>query len=82
VVIVVLMILTDRLVTRRRLEEAREDGAGWRTAFEKQQEVNGVQAAGLSELLTLARSSDHALRSIQSMGAAVFAATTAQEEKP
>lgn len=80
VILVILMILTDRLVTRRRLEEAREDGQGWRTAFEKQREVNAIQAQGLTELLTLARSTDHALRSIQSMGAAAFAASTIQED--
>lgn len=80
VALVILMILTDRLVTRKRLEEAREDGAGWRSVALTQQEINGEFKATLNELISLAKSTDHALRSIQSMGAAAFAATAMEKE--
>lgn len=68
VILIVLMILTDKLVTRRRLEEAREDGKAYRTAFETQQQINGELKASVQELLPLARATHHALTSIQSLG--------------
>ena len=39
-VIVVLMILTDRLVPRKRLEEAREQATLWQTNATEQQAIN------------------------------------------
>lgn len=62
------MILTDRLVTRKRLEEAREDGKAWRTSAETQQAVNVELKAAVMEILPLARASHHALTSIQGWG--------------
>lgn len=80
VILIIIMILTDRLVTRKRLEEAREDGAGWRSVALTQQEINGEFKATLNELVSLGQASDHALRSIQAMGAAAFAASTVEKE--
>lgn len=70
VILVILMILTDRLVTRKRLEESREDGKAWRTSAETQQAINGELKAAVLELLPLARGTHHALTSIQSLGRA------------
>lgn len=81
VILVILMILTDRLVTRKRLEECREDGDGWRNVALKQQEINVEQGATLRELLSYAQASDHALRSIQAMGAAAFAASSLERQE-
>lgn len=67
VILIVLMILTDRLVTRRRLEEAREDVKTYRAAAETQQAVNAAHADSLHELLSLARTSNHALTEIQAV---------------
>lgn len=68
VILIVLMILTDRLVTRRRLEEAREDARTYRSAAEKQQLVNATNADSLRELLELGRATHHALTEIQALG--------------
>lgn len=43
-VVVIFMILTDRLVTRKRLEEAREETALWRAAAENGQATNREHA--------------------------------------
>jgi hypothetical protein len=80
VILVILMILTDRLVTRKRLEESREDGKGWRTSAETQQAINGELKAAVQELLTLARATHHALTSIQSLGKAYQDST--EEDTP
>lgn len=68
VILIVLMILTDRLVTRKRLEEAREDARTYRTAAETQQAVNATNTESIKELLHLARATHHALTEIQSLG--------------
>lgn len=68
VILIVLMILTDKLVTRKRLEEAREDAKVYRIAAETQQAVNAENKESLKELLSLARASHHALSEIQSLG--------------
>lgn len=68
VILIILMILTDKLVTRKRLEEAREDAKAYRAAAETQQAVNATNAESLKELLNLARASQHALSEIQSLG--------------
>lgn len=68
VILIVLMILTDKLVTRKRLEEAREDAKAYRNAAETQQAVNATNTESLKELLTLARATHHALSEIQSLG--------------
>lgn len=81
VIIVIFMILTDRLVTRKRLEECREDKNGWRDVALKQQEINGEFKAALTELISLGQASDHALRSIQAMGAAAFAASSLEKRE-
>lgn len=78
--IVVLMVLTGRLVPRSTLENERENCKAWRTSSETQQTINSELKGGITEMLHLARSSDHALRSIQSMGAAVFQAQLTREE--
>lgn len=70
--LVVLMVLTDRLVTRKRLEESREDGRAWRAAAETQQAVNSELKAAVLELLSLARADHHALTSIQALGRAAL----------
>lgn len=70
VILIILMILTDRLVTRKRLEEAREDAKAWRTSAETQQAVNGELKASVLEILPLARATHHAITSIQSLGRA------------
>lgn len=67
VILVVLMILTDRLVTRKRLEEAREESRAWRTSAETKDAVNAEHWSALSELLSLARTSAHALQEIQAV---------------
>lgn len=67
VILVVLMILTDRLVTRKRLEEAREEVKAWRTSSETEKAVNAEHWNALQELLTLARASTHALQEIQAV---------------
>lgn len=72
VILVILMILTDRLVTRKRLQEAREDAKAWRTSAETQQAINGELKAAVLEILPLARATNHALTSIQSLGRAAF----------
>lgn len=46
---VVWMILTDRLVTRKRLEEAREEATLWRAGFTTQQEINREHAIANSK---------------------------------
>lgn len=81
IMIVVIMILTDRLVTRKRLEECRDDGDAWRQVALKAQEVNAEQGASIRELLSFAQATDHALRSIQAMGAAAFAASNLEKDK-
>lgn len=68
VILVIMMVLTDRLVTRKRLEEAREDGATWRATAERREEINRVQSDALTELLVLARATHHALTEIQLTG--------------
>lgn len=72
VILIILMILTDRLVTRKRLQEAREDARAWRTSAETQQAINGELKAAVLEILPLARATNHALTSIQSLGRAAF----------
>lgn len=67
VILVVLMILTDRLVTRKRLEESREEAAAWRTSAETKDAVNAEHWSALQELLALARTSAHALQEIQAV---------------
>lgn len=80
VILVVLMVLTDRLVTRKRLEESREDGKAWRSSAETQQAINGELKAAVLEILPYARATHHALTSIQStLG---LGATSIQEEQP
>lgn len=68
VILIVLMILTDKLVTRKRLEEAREDAKVYRAAAETQQAVNAEFKDSLKELLSLGRATHHALSEIQSLG--------------
>lgn len=80
VIMIIVMILTDRLVTRKRLEETREDCAAWREVALTQQEINGEFKGALSELIALGQATDHALRSIQAMGAAAFAASDLERE--
>lgn len=46
VVVIIMMILTDRLVTRGRLQEARQETLYWRTAFENESEKNMHLAEG------------------------------------
>lgn len=70
VVIAVLMLLTGRLVPKSTLDNERENTATWRAAAEVQREVNSELKLSVSELLALARASDHALREIQALGAA------------
>lgn len=81
VILIIIMILTDRLVTRKRLEECRQDGDAWREVALKSQEVNAEQGASIRELLSFAQSTDHALRSIQAMGAAAFAASSLEKQE-
>lgn len=68
VILVVLMILTDRLVTRKRLEEQRDETKAWRTAAETKDAVNAEYKESLKELLSLARATHHALTEIQHLG--------------
>jgi hypothetical protein len=46
VALIIMMILTDRLVTRGRLQEARQETAYWRTAFENESAKNTHLAEG------------------------------------
>ena len=66
VAIVVLLILTGRLVTRRQLQDVQADRDYWRTAHDTQQQVTLKQGMTLERLLTLAEASEHALSAIQS----------------
>lgn len=67
VVWVIRAILTDMLVTRKRLEEQREDTKAWRISAETQQAVNAELNAAVQEILPLARATHHAMTSIQSL---------------
>lgn len=68
VILIVLMILTDKLVTRKRLEEAREDAKTYRAAAETKDAVNAELMGAVKELLSLARATHYALTEIQSLG--------------
>lgn len=81
VILIILMILTDRLVTRKRLEEAREDAKAWRTSAETKDAINGELKAAVLEILPLARATHHALTSIQSLGRA-HQRSAPEEESP
>lgn len=66
--IVFLAMLFGKIPTLRELRNSREDGQKWQNNALKQQEINGELKSILTELLSLARTSDHALREIQTMG--------------
>lgn len=68
VVIIVLLILTGRLVPKSALDYERENSKAWQRSAETKDQINAELKAAVTELLPLARSTDHALRSIQAFG--------------
>ena len=68
VTIIVLLILTGRLVPKSALDYERENSRAWQKSAETKDQVNSELTAAVNELLPLARSTDHALRSIQAFG--------------
>lgn len=66
-VIVVLLILVGRLVPKSALDYERENAKAWQTSAETQREINSELNGAVQELLPLARSTDHAIRSIQAV---------------
>lgn len=67
-VIVFLAMLLGWLPTKRELNNSRSDGQKWQENATKQQEINGELKSILTELLALARTSDHVLREVQLLG--------------
>lgn len=68
VILIILMILNDRLITRKRYEDQREETKAWRAASEAKDAVIAEYKESLKELLSLARATHHALSEIQSLG--------------
>lgn len=66
--LVFLAMLFGWIPTRRELNNTRQDGREWRENAFKQQEINSELKSILTELLSLARTTDHALREIQLLG--------------
>lgn len=65
VTVIVLMVLTGRLVTRRQLQDAQADRDYWRTAHDTQQQISLKQGMSLERLLVHSETSIHALSEIQ-----------------
>ena len=63
--LVVLLILSGRLVTRRQLQDVQADRDYWRTAHDTQQQVTLKQGMTLERLLVHAETTTHALQEIQ-----------------
>lgn len=82
VILIILMILTDRLITRKRLEEAREDAKAWRTSSETKDAIIVELKGAVVEILPLARATHHAITSIQSLGRAYTQQQDSPEEAP
>lgn len=64
----VLLILVGRLVPKSALDYERENARAWQAAAETQREVNVELKGAVLEIVPLARSTDHAIRSIQIHG--------------
>lgn len=65
VTLVVLLILSGRLVTRRQLQDVQADRDYWRTAHDTQQQITLKQGMSVERLLVLSETSAHALQEIQ-----------------
>jgi hypothetical protein len=65
VTLVVLLILSGRLVTRRQLQDTQADRDYWRTAHDTQQQITLKQGMSMERLLVLSETSAHALQEIQ-----------------
>lgn len=65
VALVVLLVLTGRLVTRRQLQDVQADRDYWRTAHDTQLQVTLKQGMSLERLLVHAETTTHALQEIQ-----------------
>lgn len=74
-----LAMLAGKIPNQRQLDDAREDAKAWRTSAEAQREINTELKSILLELLSLARTSDHALREIQLLGGRVHTDREARE---
>lgn len=72
------MVLKGDVVPSKQHDEVRADRDSYRELFQGQQAVNNELAAAIKVVIPFVESADHALRSIQAMGAAAFAA---HEEK-
>jgi hypothetical protein len=66
--LVFLMVMRGDLVPRRTHEETRADRDTWRKAWEASEEARRVQAAQLSDLMELAKTTDSFIRSLPHPG--------------
>lgn len=65
VTVIVLLILTGRLVTRRQLEDTQADRDRWHTAADKWQDVASKQGMTIERVLEAVETTNYALREIQ-----------------
>lgn len=70
VTLIVLLILSGRLVTRRQLQDVQADRDYWRQAHDTQQQISLKEGMTLERLLVLSETSAHALQEIQAAQAA------------
>lgn len=68
VVIIIFAILTDRLVTRRRLDEAREERNDWKAAYMASDQANRLLMQQNSDLIDGARTTIKVVEAIPSIG--------------
>lgn len=68
VVIIIFAILTDRLVTRRRLDEAREERNDWKAAYMASDQANRVLMQQNSDLIDGARTTIKVVEAIPGLG--------------
>lgn len=81
-VIVVLLVLTGRLVPKSALDYERENSRAWQTSSQTKDETISELKGAVTELLPLARSTDHAIRSLQWVGQQHGVAVEQGEESP
>lgn len=68
VVIIIFAILTDRLVTRRRLDEAREERNDWKAAYMASDQANRLLIQQNSDLVDGARTTIKVVEAIPRLG--------------
>lgn len=67
IILVVLMIFTDRLVTRQRLLDEREEKTRWRTVAENLGTAIESLSGSVDKVLVYAETTNHALTTIQEL---------------